>query len=154
MRAGLEIVRLSILVLGLHLCAPLPSSAGGRIDSELACASAETPLTVHCTITLSDRETGEPIEGAELVLQTSMPTMPMAHRMPPVEGMPGDRPGTYHATFHFEMAGEWAIDIRTSTPVRDQTRHTIMVAREGAGGEPPEHEMHEMHESDQGGNEN
>jgi hypothetical protein len=136
-----------VLIVGLLLQLSAPSLAGGRMSSELICRPGDSPLTVHCTIELSDRDTGEPIEGAELVIQTSMPTMPLAHNMPPVEAMPGERPGTYHATFRFEMPGEWAIDIRTSAPVRDQVRHTIMVAREGLG-EPPEHEMHQTRERD------
>ncbi|MFQ5897418.1 MAG: FixH family protein [Candidatus Methylomirabilia bacterium] len=104
-----------------------PSMAGARMHSEVACKPTDKPLTYHCTVKLTDRKTGEPIENAKLMMHTSMPSMPMAHHMAPVEGMPGNEPGVYHGRFHFEMAGEWAIDIRVSAPSRDQMRHTIMV---------------------------
>ena len=123
----------AIVILGMAL-QPWTATlaiAGGRMESELTCEPADQPLTYDCTIELRDRDTGQPIEGADLQMQTSMPAMPMAHHMPAVEGVPGDEPGVYHATIHFEMAGEWAIDVLTSAPIRDRTRHTIMVRTEG-----------------------
>ncbi|WP_218673787.1 FixH family protein, partial [Candidatus Entotheonella palauensis] len=69
---------------------------------------------------------------SSFVMHTSMPSMPMAHHMPPVQGVPGKAPGVYHGTFHFEMAGEWAIEVRTSTPSRDLMRHKVMIHKKGA----------------------
>ncbi len=113
------------------LCTPSASVAAARLHAEVSCAPTDKPLTYHCTIKLTDRKTGQPIEHAKFVMYTGMPSMPMAHHMPPVEGTPGKEPGVYHGTLHFEMAGEWAIDIRTSAPSRDQMRHKIMVHKKG-----------------------
>ncbi len=125
----------------LTVWAPPSSIAAGRIRAEVTCEPAEDPLVYHCTIRLTDRKTGRPIEGAIFKMHTSMPSMPMAHYAPPVEGKPGTAPGVYHATFHFAMAGRWMIDIRTTVPSRDQVQHMIMVPKKGA---PPERGKHEM----------
>ncbi len=44
-----------VLIVGVlfQLSTPWPASAGGRMNSELACAPADAPLTVHCTIELT-----------------------------------------------------------------------------------------------------
>ncbi len=138
-------MRRSVILLTCTLCAVLavctlsPSVAIARMYAELTCEPTDEPLVYHCTIKLTDRKTGQPIENAKFVMHTGMPSMPMAHHMPPVEGMPGKEPGMYHGTFHFKMAGEWAIDIRTSAPSRDQMRHKIMVHKKGASPARKEH---------------
>ena len=109
--------------------------------AQVTCQPAQEPLVYHCTIKLTDRETGRPIEGAEFRMHTSMPGMPMAHNMPPVQAKPGSAPGTYHGTIRFEMAGEWVIDIRTTAPSRDQMLHKIIVRKQRAASEERTHEM-------------
>ena len=124
---------LIILSMAFSLWAVASAMAAKRMNSEVTCEPTDKPLMYRCAIRLSDKKTGQPIEGAKFMMLTSMPDMPMAHHMPPVEGKAGAEPGLYHGIFHFEMAGEWAIDIRTSAPARDQMRHTIMVHQQGAG---------------------
>jgi len=46
--------------------------------------------------------------------------MPMAHNLKPVKAKPGKKPGDYEARLDLEMAGEWAVKLRLSGPVRDQ----------------------------------
>ncbi len=118
-----------VLSLAVMVWARVSSNAAGRMRAEVTCKPAEEPLVYHCTIKLTERETGQPIEGAEFTMHTSMPAMPMAHHAPPVEGEPGTSPGVYYGTFHFQMAGEWVIDIRTTAPSRDQMLHKLMVRK-------------------------
>ncbi len=118
-----------VLWLAVMVWVPTFSLAGGRMRAEVMCKPAEEPLVYRCTIQLTERETGQPIEGAEFMMHTSMPSMPMAHHAPPVAGKPGTSPGMYHGTFHFQMAGEWVIDIRTTAPSRDQMLHKLMVRK-------------------------
>jgi hypothetical protein len=135
---------LIILSMVFSLWAVASAMAAGRMKAEVACEPTDKPLMYRCAIRLSDRDTGQPIEGAKFMMHTSMPAMPMAHHMPPVEGKADAEPGLYHGMFHFEMAGEWAIDIRTSAPARDQIRHKIMVHKEGAGSQAGSHGMTDM----------
>ena len=67
--------------------------------------------------------------------------MPMAHHMKPVDGKPGSAPGEYQGMFHFEMAGEWMIDIRVTDPVRDQILHKVMVHKQGGDAGHGKHKM-------------
>jgi len=122
----------------------LPAMAAGRMKSEVTCEPTDKPMMYHCIVKLRDRNTGQPIEGAKFMMHTSMPSMPMAHNMPPVEGKPGGQPGVYQGMVQFEMAGEWAIDIRTSAPSRDQMIHRIMVHKTGADGEHEGEMKHQM----------
>ncbi len=130
----------ALLSLAIAVWPPISSFAGGRMRAQVTCQPAQEPLVYHCTIKLTERETGQPIEGAEFRMYTSMPDMPMAHIMPPVQGKPGSEPGTYHGTFRFEMAGEWVIDIRTTAPSRDQMLQKIMVRKPRAASEEETHE--------------
>jgi hypothetical protein len=130
------------------LLLPEPSMAAGRMRSDLTCQATDKPMMYRCTVKLSDRKTGQPIEDAKFMVHTSMPSMPMAHNMPTVEGKPGGAPGVYRVMVHFEMAGEWAIDIRTTAPSRDQMMHKIMVHKAGEGGEHGEEMKHQMKKQD------
>ncbi len=132
------------LSIAFSLWAVASAMAAERMKSEVTCEPTDKPLMYRCAIRLSDKKTGQPIEGAKFMMHTSMPSMPMAHHKPPVEGKAGTEPGLYHGMIHFEMAGEWAIDIRTSAPARDQMRHKVMVHKEGAGSQAGAHEMKDM----------
>jgi hypothetical protein len=43
----------------------------------------------------------------------------MAHNVKPVKARPGKAPGEYLFTLDLDMAGEWAVKLRLSGPVRD-----------------------------------
>ena len=132
------------LAVAALLLLPGPAMAAGRMKSDLACQATDKPMMYRCTVKLSDRKSGQPIEDAKFKVHTSMPTMPMAHNMPAAEGKPGGAPGLYHVMVHFEMAGEWTIDIRTTAPSRDQMMHKIMVHKTGEGGKDGEEMKHQM----------
>jgi len=141
MTRRLVVPMMSVVWLALVLGGACSLAAAGRMDSQMTCESTHEPLVYRCTVRLTDRQTGRPVEHARFMMHTSMPSMPMAHHMPPVEGVPGDEPGVYHGTLRFEMAGQWAIDIRTSAPSRDLMRHRITVRRPGQG---PPREKHDL----------
>jgi hypothetical protein len=133
----------SIVVFSLAIVvwASTSANAAERMRAEVMCKPTGEPLVYRCVIKLFGRKTGQPIEGAKFKMYTSMPAMPMAHHAPGVEGKSGTTPGVYHGTFHFEMAGEWMIEIRTTAPARDLLRHKLMVHKGGARSEQGKHEM-------------
>ncbi|MFQ5567474.1 MAG: hypothetical protein ACE5EU_14060, partial [Paracoccaceae bacterium] len=49
------------------------SPAAARMHSELTCEPADEALVYNCTIKLTDRKTGQPIENAKFTMHTSMP---------------------------------------------------------------------------------
>lgn len=111
------------------------AAAGNRVRATVACQPTAEALVYRCTIRLADRETGEPVAGAVLVMSAEMPSMPLAHPMKPVHATPGESPGTYHATLKLEMAGRWALTVRVTGPVTDQIVHVEEFTR-GRAPEP------------------
>lgn len=101
----------------------VPAAAAPRVAAEVLCRPTDEALVYRCFITVIDRRSGAPVSGARLVIGADMPTMPMAHHVAPVEAVPGDTPGAYHATIRLEMLGRWALTIRVSGPVTDQVVH-------------------------------
>ena len=98
----------------------LPALAQQRAAADVACKPAGKDLTYDCSIRLKEASTGKPIEGAKLTVGADMPSMPMAHNVRPVAAKPGSEPGMYTTRLQLEMHGEWALQLRLSTPVRDQ----------------------------------
>lgn len=73
------------------------------------------PLEREAVIVVSDTS-GKPLTGAEIDIVLDMPSMPGAHRMPPVRAIPTAQPGSYSARFTLEMAGEWSARIEMKSP--------------------------------------
>ena len=119
-------MRAAALVLAIlaAACSPPPPVA---LDVRVSCAADGHALRQRCTVRLADRRTGRPLEGATVSLHADMPSMPLAHSVPPAAATPGAEPGTYHGTLEVEMAGRWVIAVRIAGPVRDQVTHTIDV---------------------------
>ena len=69
---------------------------------------------------LKGRKSGDPVEGAEVIVKADMPSMPLAHNVRPVQAAPGSMPGHYTATLELEMRGEWALTLDVSGPTRDR----------------------------------
>ena len=105
------------LFLGLLGLAALPAAAQGT-RAELDCTPTRTEHVYDCVIRLA--RGGAPLAGVELSIGADMPSMPMAHNIKPVKAKPGKKPGDYEARLDLEMAGEWAVKLRLSGPVRDQ----------------------------------
>jgi hypothetical protein len=97
------------------------------LDVRVSCAADGHALRQRCTVTLRDRRTGLPIERATVTLAADMPSMPLAHSVPPAAATAGTAPGAYHGTLELEMAGRWVVTVRIAGPVYDQVTHTIDV---------------------------
>ena len=88
------------------------------IKADLDCRFTGTDFVYDCVIRLA--RAGAPLGGAEISIGADMPSMPMAHNLKPVKARPGKKPGDYEARLDLEMAGEWAVKLRLSSPLRDQ----------------------------------
>jgi hypothetical protein len=90
------------------ILAALPASAQERLAAQVRCVPAAKPLVYDCVLTLTGRQSNQPMPGATITVGADMPSMPMAHKVKPVNATPGDAPGTYRFTIELEMHGEWA----------------------------------------------
>ena len=109
----------AVLALAAILMASGAALAGERVAADVSCTAAEK-LTYDCMIMLKGKKSGEPVEGAEVIVKADMPSMPMAHNIRPVKAAPGAMPGHYTATLELEMLGEWALTLDVSGPTRDR----------------------------------
>jgi len=96
---------------------------------QVSCVPEASPLRQRCTVTIIDRRTGRPVNGAAVTLAADMPSMPLAHSVRPVTATPGAGAGTYDGALELEMTGRWVITVRIAGPVYDQVTHTIDVER-------------------------
>ena len=94
-------------------------AAGERARAEVVCSETEQALKYSCTIQLSERSSGVPVIGPQIVIGADMPDMPMAHNVPPVIAVESRTPGKYHATLFLEMQGQWVLRLRISGPLQD-----------------------------------
>jgi hypothetical protein len=88
------------------------------IRAGLDCRFTGTDFVYDCVVHLE--RAGAPLAGAQVAVGADMPSMPMAHNLKPVNAKPGAKAGDYEARLDLEMAGEWAVKLRLSGPVRDQ----------------------------------
>lgn len=96
-----------------------------RATAEVACEPGAKALEYACDIQLSDRRTGTPLEGLAVTVGATMPSMPMAHNVRPVQAQPGDTPGSYSAVLELEMYGVWALQLDLAGPIRDRLVATL-----------------------------
>jgi hypothetical protein len=90
-----------------------------RLDAAVDCEPTGNHLEYHCEINLFEAQSSAPVEDAEFVVKAEMPSMPMAHNVPPATARALDEPGLYEAMFELEMTGEWALRLEISAPRRD-----------------------------------
>ena len=136
-------IPIGLLALLAMLAAGGPALAGERVAADVSCAPAAEKLTYDCMIMLKGKKSGEPVEGAEVVVKADMPSMPLAHNVRPVEAAPGSMPGHYTATLELEMLGEWALTLDVSGPTRDRIVKKLDF---GSGSGEMEHSHGEMTE--------
>ncbi len=113
-----------VLALLAPACSPPPPLS---LDVRVSCVPDTRALRQRCTVTLTDRRTGRPVEGATVSLRADMPSMPLVHSVPPATASPGREPGSYSGTLDLEMTGRWVIAVRIAGPLHDQVTHTIDV---------------------------
>ncbi len=99
--------------------------AAERAKAQVVCAPTDKKLVYECEIMLMGRKSGDPLEGAKLVVGADMPSMPLAHNVRPVPASPGGKPGMYRATIELEMHGEWALRLDIAGPTRDRLIHKM-----------------------------
>jgi hypothetical protein len=109
----------------------LAASAGERAKADLDCKATGEKLVYDCTITLMNKNSGDPIPGAKIVVKADMPSMPMAHNAAPVTAIAMGKPGNYHARLKLEMHGEWALTIDVSGPLRDRLVKKLQLGEMG-----------------------
>lgn len=114
---------LALLALAAGCLPPGPPS----VRAELSCVPEGAVLRQRCTVTLTDRRTGQGVGGATVTLHADMPSMPLVHAVRPVTATPGARAGSYHGTLELEMSGRWVIAVRIAGPVNDQITHILEV---------------------------
>ncbi len=101
-------------------------AAEERMGAEITCTSGDKPLVFDCLLKLIGKTSGQPIQGAALVVSADMPSMPMAHNVKPVQAEPTGRSGEYRFRIELEMPGEWALKLRLSKPRQDLIVHRMM----------------------------
>ena len=129
--------RMALAAFAFAFLAP-PALAGERAAAEVTCTPTAEALVWTCAIAVTGRKSAEPVVAEALSVKADMPSMPMAHNLPPASAMPvDDRPGHYTAVLEFEMHGEWALAIEvdgrtagTGARVRDR----VIVKREFGSG--------------------
>ena len=129
--------RTALMALGLAFLAA-PALAGERAAANVTCAPTAEALVYSCTIVVTGRKSAEPVVADALSVKADMPSMAMAHNVPPASAMPMEgMPGHYAATLELEMHGEWALAIEvdgktagTAARVRDKV---IVKRRFGSG---------------------
>lgn len=102
--------------------APAPPA----VSATVSCVPETHALRQICAVALTDRATGQPIEGVTVTLSADMPSMPLAHSVSPVSAK-AVGPGLYSGTLELEMRGRWVVAVRISGPVTDQLTHTLEV---------------------------
>ncbi|KAB2913990.1 MAG: hypothetical protein F9K29_15565 [Hyphomicrobiaceae bacterium] len=110
-----------------------PATAADRARAAVACKAVDESLTYECTIKLTNRRTGAPLENAELVIGADMPSMPMAHNVKPVTATATTNPGEYLARLSLEMTGDWALRLSVSGPLKDQMVEVLNFTEKGSG---------------------
>jgi hypothetical protein len=99
--------------------------AGERVQADIDCAATDKALVYDCMIMLTGKKSGHPIDGAEVVVNASMPSMAMAHNVPPVTAMAMGGPGGYHAKIELQMYGQWALTLDVNGPTRDRVVESL-----------------------------
>jgi len=119
----------------LLVCAAAPAGAVDRARAAIACKAAGEDFVFECTIRLTNRRTGAPIEKAQVTVGADMPSMPLAHNVPPVTAGETATAGEYQARVSLEMLGDWALRLRVAGPVEDQLVEVLNFSQRGSG--PP-----------------
>ena len=107
------------------------ASAGERAKADVDCRATGEKLVYDCMIMLMNKNSGDPILGANILVKANMPSMPMAHNAPPVTAKAMGKPGNYHARLKLEMQGEWALTIDISGPLRDRLVKKLQLGEMG-----------------------
>lgn len=106
--------------------APFSAGAAGRPAVDLQCVSFGMGPQLECTVRLRGAD-GQPLGGAAVMLDATMPSMPMAHRVKPAAATATGAPGEYRGRLALEMNGAWAVQVDIAGPVRDRVARTLQI---------------------------
>lgn len=121
-----KVMSLLLVVVGLG---GGPALGGPRAAVDVSCDPLKKIFTYVCELKLYNRKTKQPISGAKIEVKMDMPSMPMAHNVPPVEAAAGDSRGKYTANLELEMYGEWTMTMDVSGPFRDRVINKLHFGR-------------------------
>jgi hypothetical protein len=110
-----------------------PALAADRVQATVSCKPAGVSLAYACTFKLTNASTGAPLEKAQLSIGADMPSMPLAHNIPPVTAKPTGTPGEYRALVVLEMHGDWALRLKVGGPLRDQLVEMLNFSPQAVG---------------------
>ncbi|MFA7437061.1 FixH family protein [Castellaniella sp.] len=88
-----------------------PALAGGSLAAQLACVPAQARLAYDCLIHVTDQPSGDPVDGLAIQAKADMPSMPLAHNIPPVRAQSTGEPGVYQFSITLDMYGRWAFSM-------------------------------------------
>ncbi len=134
----------SIAMAGLLTLAITTTAHAQRMDAQIDCTPTGEAFDHHCMIHLMEVPDEVPVEDAEFVVRADMPSMPMAHNVPPAPAAPGDGPGVYEAMLELEMLGEWALRLDIAAPRRD----VVVVVKDFGDHEEGDHGNEHGHDHD------
>jgi hypothetical protein len=109
--------------------------AADRARATVSCRPETEKLTYDCTFKLTNASTGAALDNAQVTIVADMPSMPMAHNVPPVIATATGAPGEYKARMRLEMRGDWAIQLTITGALRDQVVEVLNFSDQGSG--PP-----------------
>jgi len=96
------------------------SFAADRANINIKCEPTSENLVYDCLLKVMSKKSGAPLDGAVVMVRADMPSMAMAHNVPIVHAVKGDKPGHYNARMNLQMHGDWALTIDISGPFRDR----------------------------------
>lgn len=129
----------AILIVALGLASP-SAAAQSRLKAELGCEATAAHLAYNCTVRIAEVVSGKAIDGLQVDLKADMPSMPMAHNIPPVRAEPTGEPGVYAFPIRLDMSGNWAFSIRLSGPREDLLVEILNFDADDAATQPCEGE--------------
>lgn len=109
--------------------------AADRAQTTVSCRPETEKLTYDCTFKLTNASTGVALNNAQVTIGAEMPSMPVAHNVPPVTATATGAPGEYKARIRLEMHGDWAIRLTITGVLKDQVVEVLNFGEQGSG--PP-----------------
>lgn len=119
--------RFKLLTFGL-ICAVLSNTLSAQTNAKitLECQSFGNSPKLECTVYLRTKG-GLPVRDGRVVLNASMPSMPMAHSIRSVVASPIGTPGEYRGALELDMPGVWAIQVDVDKPRRERLVQSLRV---------------------------
>lgn len=119
-------------------------SAESGLHAELACEPTTERLAYVCTIHMTEQDAA--VEDLAIQVKADMPSMPMAHNIPPVRAQATDEPGVYEFPITLDMYGRWAFSMTVMGARQDMLVEALDF--EAPEGEEDDHHHHHHDDHD------